>query len=161
VLGRNKSSNALMGAEAQKSTGWGRHFSSSRLARTRTTKHEAAHEETEALRRWDGRSVLPHLTPYFYKQPVRIWPICRPEGAVGTYSPRCRGQWSYNILWPLCSLWWGENWPGGASGTDPPKICDLECASTRASARSMTWELGAFLLHTSHLRTVQFFLSAR
>jgi hypothetical protein len=28
--------------------------------------------------------------------------------------------WSYNIPWPLCSLWWGENWPGGAPGTHRP-----------------------------------------
>jgi hypothetical protein len=41
--------------------------------------------------------VVLHLTPYFYNWPVRIWPICRPEGDVGTYSPWCRGQWSYNI----------------------------------------------------------------
>jgi hypothetical protein len=70
-----------------------------------------------------------HLTSYFYNWPVRIWPICRPEGAVGKYSPRCRGQWPYNIPWPLCSLWWGENWPHGAPGTDPPKIGVLECAT--------------------------------
>jgi hypothetical protein len=76
------------------------------------------------------RAVVDYLTSYFYNRPVRIWPICRREGAVGTYSPRCRGQWSYNIPWPLaCTLWWGENWPGGAPGTDPPKTGVLECAS--------------------------------
>jgi hypothetical protein len=102
--------------------------------------------------------VVPHLTPYFYNWPVRIWPICRPKGAVGTYSPRFRGQWSYHIpAWPLCSLWWGDNWPGGAPGTDPPKTGVLECASSRTSARSRTWELGTFLLHTNHLRTAQVF----
>jgi hypothetical protein len=72
-----------------------------------------------------------HLTPYFYNWPVRMWPICRPEGDVGAYSARCRGEWSYNIPWPLCSLWWGDNWPGGAPGTDPPKIGVLECARSR------------------------------
>ena len=51
----------------------------------------------------------------------------------------------------------GENWPGGAPGTDPPKIGVLECARSRAGARSTTWELGTFLLHTNHLRTAQVF----
>jgi hypothetical protein len=108
-------------------------------------------------------AVVLHLTPYFYNWPVRIWPICSPEGAVGTYSPWCRGQWPYNIPWPLCSLALvgGENWPHGAPGTDhvtdPPKIGVLECARSRAGARSMTWELGTFLLHTNHLRTAQVF----
>jgi hypothetical protein len=75
---------------------------------------------------------------------------------VGTHSPRCRSQWPYTIPWPLCSLWWGENWPHGAPGTDPPKIGVLECASSRTSARSTTWEaLGTFLLRTNHLRTAQ------
>jgi hypothetical protein len=109
-------------------------------------------------------TVLPHLTSYFYNWPVRIWPICRSEGAMGTYSPRFRGQsvaMPYHIPWPLCSLWWGEDWPGGAPGTDPPKIGVLECASSRTSARSRTGELGTFLLRTNHLRTVQVFLSAR
>jgi hypothetical protein len=40
--------------------------------------------------------------------------------------------------WPLCSLWWRDNWPHGAPGTDPPKIGVLECASSRTSARSRT-----------------------
>jgi hypothetical protein len=53
-------------------------------------------------------SVVLHLTSYFFNWPVRMWPICRPEGAVGTYSPRCRGEWPYNIPWPLCSLLWGR-----------------------------------------------------
>jgi hypothetical protein len=99
------------------------------------------------------KTVLPHLTPYFLNWPVRIWPICRSEGAMGTYSPRFRGQWPYHIRpWPLCSLWWGEDWPGGAPGTDPPKIGVLECASSRISAQSRTGELGTFLLRTNHLR---------
>ena len=98
-----------------------------------------------------------HLTPYFYNWPVRMWPICRPEGAVGTYSPWCRGHWPYNIPWPLCSRWWADNWPHGAPGTDPPEIGVLECARSRAGARSTTWELGTFLLHTNHLRTAQVF----
>jgi hypothetical protein len=107
----------------------------------------------------DSQPVVLHPTSYFYNWPVRIWPICRPEGAVGTHSPWCRSQWSYNIPWPLCSLWWGDNWPHGApgTGTDPPKIGALECASSRTSARSTTWELGTFLLRTNHLRTAQVF----
>jgi hypothetical protein len=85
-------------------------------------------------------AVLLHLTSYFYNWPVRIWPICRPEGAVGTHSPWCRSQWPYNIPWPLCSLWWGGgNWPHGAPGTDPPKIGVLECASGSFSIRLLLY----------------------
>jgi hypothetical protein len=40
--------------------GMGQAFFSFRLARTRATKHEAAHEETEAVAacRWDGRCCM-------------------------------------------------------------------------------------------------------
>jgi hypothetical protein len=78
-------------------------------------KLHAACGKTEAARRMPlqakcglgARPVLSHLASYFYNWPVpvRIWPICRPEGAGGTYSPRCRGQWPYAIPWPMCSLW--------------------------------------------------------
>jgi hypothetical protein len=106
-----------------------------------------------------GVSVLARLAPCFYNRPVRIWPICHPEGAVGTYTPRCRGQRPCNIPRPLCSPWWGDSWQLGrrSSRHIPSQIAVLGCAISRAGARSMTWELGAFLLHTNHLRTVQVF----
>jgi hypothetical protein len=58
------------------------------------------HTETTEL----GQPVVPHLTSYFYNWPVRIWPICRPEGAVGTYSPWCRGHWSLAIQYPIVAV---------------------------------------------------------
>jgi hypothetical protein len=83
-----------------------------------------------------------------------MWPVCRrPEGAVGTYSPWCRGHWPYNIAWPLCSLWWGDNWPHGAPGTDPHQksvSCVLECARSRAGARSTTWEFGTLYVSITY-----------
>jgi hypothetical protein len=93
-------------------------------------KLHAACGKTEAARRMPlqakcglgARPVLSHLASYFYNWPVpvRIWPICRPEGAGGTYSPRCRGQWPYAIPWPLCSLC--RSLAGGGGGIDQAEL---------------------------------------
>jgi hypothetical protein len=89
--------------------------------------------------------------PYFFKWPVRICCICHPEGGVGTYSPRGRGQWPFNIPWPLCSLWalvgGGRlaHVPCGAPNTGPPK-----------SVIGMCLELG--LAHDPGPQLISYFL---
>jgi hypothetical protein len=88
---------------------------------------------------YECRPVVRHLTPYFvnWPVPVRIWCMCRPGGAVGTYSPRCRGQWSYNIpCWPLCRQWllfgWGRFGQAELQARQPhPNRC-LGCACSWA-----------------------------
>jgi hypothetical protein len=86
---------------------------------------------------------------------VRICCICRPAGAVGTYSPRGRGQWPFNIPWPMCSLWWGENWPMWSSRHRPTQIGDWDVPLVGFIARPRTGELNTFLLNTNHLRSAQ------
>jgi hypothetical protein len=66
------------------------------------------------------------LTPYFITGRYEYGPSAVLMGAVGTYSPRCRGRCV------VFGLWWGENWPGGAPGTDPPELGVLGCARSRA-----------------------------
>jgi hypothetical protein len=47
--------------------------------------------------------VVLHLTPYFYNWPVRIWPICRPEGDVGTCILTLV-PWSMAIQYPMAAV---------------------------------------------------------
>jgi hypothetical protein len=88
-----------------------------------------------------AQAVVLHLMSSFYNWPVRIWHICRPEGAVGTYSPRLV-SWPVAIEYPMAAV---QSLVGGelarrSSRHRPTQIGGLGCA---CRARRTIHEVGS------------------
>jgi hypothetical protein len=103
--------------------------------------------------------VVHHLTAYFYNWPVRMWPICRPARGMWGHTHPGVVVSGHTISHGRCAVFcWGK--------TDQAEL------QAQTHQKSVSWNvpevglahdprpgncLGAFLLHTNHLRTAQGF----